>query len=133
MLDQTYHILLVEDSPSEILLFKEAVQAWTRPVCLYIARDAPEALEFLDQPGRTHLDLMILNIHLPGMSGLELLRQIRQREELNSTPAVVLSSSADPAETREALENGASSYHTKPLDFDAYCRIVAHIETCCRR
>ena len=70
MPDRRYQILLVEDSPFEIRLFQEASRTWKRPVCLHIARDAPEALDFLEQPDRPRLDLIITNINLPKMSGL---------------------------------------------------------------
>ena len=131
MSQRTYHILLVEDSPSDVRLFKEAIRAWTSPVCLHIARDAPEALDFLKRSGKPRLDLIITNINLPKMSGLELLRLLRELPELSSVPKMVLTSSANPVDREKALEYGARSYQTKPTDFEQYCRTVADIETCC--
>ncbi len=77
-----------------------------------LARNAKEAAEILKK--RPLPDLMILDLMMPGISGLELLRQMRAREVFDNLPVVILSALADPDQIREGLAAGADRYLTKP-------------------
>src|SRR5215207_6138416 len=107
-------ILSVEDSASDIYLIQRAVAECNRNIQLWTMRDGPEALTFLrkDYP-LTHVPtpvLIILDLSLPKMSGVQLLSHIRQLPAYEATPIVILS--ATPKEEKEAycLQLGATAY-----------------------
>ena len=106
----------------DTLLVGQILAALTLPVKLHVARDGMQALLML--AGHTfEPDLLILDLNLPGISGLEVLRRFHPRE----IPIVVFSSSIEPHERAEALALGAKEYVQKPSDLDAYTGAVRGI------
>ena len=107
-------VLVVEDDP-ETRMLTEALLSGRKGVCLCaLAKDGLEGLELVEQ---TRPDIVLLDLILPGMDGLDFLRTLRRR---NERPAVVVASQAsEPTVIRLAFQLGASYYLIKPLNFDS--------------
>ena len=109
-------ILLVEDDPSiaELAKLQLGQAEFTNEVVL--ARDGLEALDYLFESGREAHQmpcLVLLDLHMPRMDGLEVLRRIRAEERTRFVPVVMLSSSDHPADVRSAYKEGANAYLEK--------------------
>ena len=124
------HILLVEDNPGDVLLTEEAFHAAGVGHDVRVAGDGPAALADLrrglsadDLP-----DIVLLDVNLPGMSGHEVLAEIKDDPELGRLPVLMLSSSKADADVRRAYELHSSCYVAKPVDFDGYLGAVGAIE-----
>ncbi|HZE95654.1 MAG TPA: response regulator [Planctomycetota bacterium] len=112
-------VLLVEDSPDDAELTELAFRMNGIAAELIVARDGVEALEYLHAAGRrTRLpSVILLDLKLPRVDGLEVLRRLRSDERTRSVPIVVLSSSSEESDVLLSYEFGANSYIRKPVDF----------------
>jgi two-component system, chemotaxis family, response regulator Rcp1 len=125
-------ILLVEDSPTDALLTKEALEL--SKVCnhLHLVVDGVEALEFLRQLGKhagaPRPDLILLDLNLPKKDGREVLKEIKSDEQLRLIPVVILTTSAHEADVVKAYGLHANCYIVKPLDFGKFAEVVNNIE-----
>ena len=129
-------ILLVEDNPGEVELAKRALVREQLPHQLMIAQDGQEALDFLlaegQYAGRDPDDmpaLVLLDLNLPVMPGLEVLRRIRTLDRLKRLIVVVLSSSNEKRDLSTSFELGANSYIRKPVDFEKFCSTLKQLCT----
>jgi CheY-like chemotaxis protein len=105
-------VLYVEDNPSNVELLRQVLSL--RPgLALTVATDGPGGLAQAQGGG---WDLLLIDIDLPGMDGMELCRRVRAEPSLAALPMIALSANAMPAETRRALQAGFDAYLTKPLD-----------------
>ena len=128
-------ILLVEDDPNDVFFFKHSVQKAGIFNPVLVASDGREALDCLEGAGR-FADrekypvpcLVVLDLKLPGLSGLEFLRYLREKPELRKLIVVVLTSSLSGADIAQAYELGANAYLVKPSDPDQLTRIVQAIK-----
>lgn len=127
-------ILLVEDNPDDIELTRRALERSHVANSLKIVNDGAEALDYLfgrgDYEGRDREDdpcLVLLDIRLPKVSGLEVLREIRSSPELRRIPVVMLTSSNEESDLIESYEYGANSYIRKPVDFDQFLAAVQQL------
>lgn len=112
-------ILLVEDEPLDRELVKRAAQAANPPCQVVVAMDGAEALELLS--GSTcNYDLVLLDLHLPKLNGLEVLKKIRESESRKSMAVVVLSSSDEAKDIEQSFALGANSYVQKSTDPDEF-------------
>jgi two-component system response regulator len=129
-------ILLVEDDPDDAELtlhaFNSNLEMLTRKI--FHVKDGVEALDFIfaqnafeGQKIRVDLKLIILDLKLPKLNGLEVLRAIREDKRTKMIPAVMLTSSKEKRDILEAYELGVNSYIVKPLSFDTYVKTVASI------
>jgi len=119
-------ILLVEDNPDDAALTELALRKEV-PANLEVARDGREALDYLLNDTNDLPRLVLLDLRLPNVDGLEVLQRIRQHERTCLTPVVILTSSSAPGDVVEAYRNGASSYVHKPVDFDQFAAAVRQI------
>jgi CheY-like chemotaxis protein len=111
-------ILLVEDNPDDEALMLRAFQRSKLANRIEVARDGAEALEFLLGPSARPLPtLVILDLKLPKVDGLEVLRRVRGSERTRTLPVVVLTSSREEQDLVESYRLGANSYVRKPVDF----------------
>lgn len=127
-------ILLVEDNPDDEAL---TLRAFTKnrirnPVV--VARDGVEALDYVFATGKFALRdkaerpaLVLLDLKLPRVDGLEVLRQIRQNEATRLLPVVVLTTSRERQDIRSAYSLGANSYIRKPVDFERFIQTVGQL------
>ena len=111
------HILLVEDNEDDIALTLRAFHKHGLTNPIDIARDGEEALRLLHDPARSLPAVVLLDLKLPLISGLGVLRQIRDHPATRMVPVVVLTSSSEESDLLESYRLGANSYVRKPVDF----------------
>lgn len=125
-------ILLVEDSPTDALLAKEALEL--SKVCnrLHVVVDGVEALEFVRRQGKysssPRPDLILLDLNLPKKDGREVLMEIKSDEQLRIIPVVVLTTSTHETDVLKAYGLHANCYIVKPIDFEKFREVVRSIE-----
>ena len=119
-------ILLVDDSPDDILLTKRALLKNNISNQVVVASDGEEALRYLlpDGEGLPPPVLILLDISLPKIGGLEVLRLIRANERTRYLPTVMLSTSNEQSDILESYELGANSYVRKPVVFNDFAEAV---------
>ena len=116
-------ILLVEDNPDDEELTVRALRMRTT-ADVEVARDGHEALDYLFNDAKSMPQLVLLDLKLPTIDGLEVLRRIRADERTCLTPVVILTSSDAPIDVAAGYRQGANSYVRKPLDFDQFSEAV---------
>jgi two-component system, response regulator len=132
--DAEIEILLVEDNPSDLELALHALQQNNLANRIQIARDGAEALDFLFCRG-PHANrsingapkVVLLDLKLPLVDGLEVLRQVKANPCTRSIPIVVLTSSNEDRDMIESYQLGVNSYITKPVDFEQFTASVRQI------
>jgi len=128
----TRHILLVEDNPDDIFLMKMAFEESTVPNHLHVVEDGEEALNFLrkknpySQSPRPHL--ILLDLNLPRIKGLDVLEQIKLDNDLKDIPVMILTTSNYEDDILKSYQRYANSYITKPVDFDDFIKMIRFIE-----
>jgi CheY-like chemotaxis protein len=118
-------ILLVEDNPDDEALMLRAFGKSQLANRIEVARDGAEAVDYLIGPSPRPLPtLVILDLKLPKVDGLEVLRRVRQAERTRTLPVVVLTSSREEQDLVESYRLGANSYVRKPVDFVQFAEAV---------
>ncbi len=121
-------ILLIENDAASAALTREVMKEVGLHENVTSVRDGDEALAYLrtkeNHAQDAHPDLIFLDLHLPKMSGLEVLREIKSNVAWVATPVVIVSGSADPKEIRKAYELHASCYIRKPSDLNDFLRFM---------
>lgn len=122
-----HRILLAEDNPGDVLLFREALRTCNLAHELTVAEDGEKALLLLEKVGTpdngARPDLIVLDINLPRRSGQDVLRWVRGNPSLAAVPVIVLTSSASPEDKTKALELGANIYIQKSSNLDEILEI----------
>jgi CheY-like chemotaxis protein len=124
-------ILLVEDSLADARLTARAVDAWSVPTSLAVARDGDEALTLLRKKAAVASrlpDLILLDLNLPTLHGFEVLESIKADEQLRQIPVVVLTTSDDGDDVRRAYSLYANCYIVKPSSLSEFMAAVKSIE-----
>jgi len=132
MSDKT--ILLVEDNPDDVTLTLRALKKNNLLNEVVVARDGVEALDFLFCEGSyknrapEHLpELILLDLKLPKVDGLEVLKRIRANERTKLLPVVILTSSNEQSDIISGYELGVNSYIRKPVDFEQFIEAVRQL------
>ncbi len=112
-------ILLIEDNPDDEALTRRALQKNNVTNEMVVAHDGQEALDYLFGPGRLP-QLILLDLKLPKIDGLEVLRRLRAEERTRLLPVVVLTSSNEERDLVTSYSLGANSYVRKPVDFKEF-------------
>ena len=121
-------ILLVEDNADDEQLTLRAMRQSDVPNIIRVARDGAEAVDQLFGPNAARLpDLILLDLKLPKISGLEVLQRIRAEDKTKALPVVVLTSSDEERDIVESYNLGANSYIRKPVDFDEFIDAVRQL------
>jgi two-component system, chemotaxis family, response regulator Rcp1 len=125
--EQTFQILLVEDNPGDIYLFRQALKGAGLNFELTVIEDGAEALAFAKRDGKYAgspvPDLAVLDVNLPKIQGTEVLGAMRQNEELAHVPVALMTSSATPGDQAMSKEFNVTRYIMKPLDLEDFLQI----------
>lgn len=124
-------ILLVEDSPADVRLIREALKDTPVPVTLTVAQDGVEAMEILLSiaEGRgTRPDLVLLDLNLPRKNGREVLAEVKTSPALKQIPVLVMTSSRADEDVAAAYALNANCYIAKPCELNDYVSVVRAIE-----
>ena len=125
-IDRTIEILLVEDNPNDEMLALHAFKKHNLANKIHVVRDGAEALEFIFCTG-AYADrvpenprVILLDIKLPLVDGMEVLRQVRADPRTRLVPVVMLTSSSEERDMIDSYKLGVNSYIVKPVDFDQF-------------
>ena len=127
-------ILLVEDNDDDILITRKALKEAKMVNEVYVVRAGQEALNFLQHRG-TYQDattspksgLILLDINMPKMSGLDVLAYVKKDRELKRIPVVLLTSSKREQDVTKGYENGCNSFLQKPVEFERFVELITEI------
>ncbi|HEY1181503.1 MAG TPA: response regulator [Rhodocyclaceae bacterium] len=126
-------VLLVEDDPGDVILTQEGLRASKLHINLHVVDNGEKALAFLHRtppyedaprPG-----LIILDLNLPRVNGMEVLKEIKTNEDLQTIPTVILTTSRAEEDVVRSYKLGANCYVSKPLNLDEFVKVVGSIES----
>jgi CheY-like chemotaxis protein len=125
-------ILLVEDNPGDVRLTQEALKEGKLYNNMRVVNDGVEAMAFLRNEGKyadvIQPDVILLDLNLPRMSGLEVLAAIKEDENLKRIPVVVLTTSESEQDILDSYNSYANCYITKPVDLEQFIKVVQSVE-----
>jgi CheY-like chemotaxis protein len=131
MSEEAAEMLLVEDSPDDVAFFVRAFDKARLAARLHVVSDGAEALEFVFRTGvyahrnpASRLKVIFLDLKLPKVNGLEVLRRLKADPRIRTIPVVAWSSSQEERDLVESYATGVNSYVVKPMDFDEFERSV---------
>lgn len=134
MESKSVEILLIEDNPYEAELTIRGLKKHNFANNLYHIDDGADALDFIFERGKFKDHnmaglprLILLDIKLPRVDGIEILRQIKANEKTKSIPVVILTSSKENQDVKACYDLGVNSYIVKPVDFDSFSKAVADL------
>lgn len=129
-------ILLVEDNPDDVVLTQMALKKCRIPNKLEVVWDGEEALDFLFSRGNysnrdpdQNPSLILLDLKIPCISGLEVLQQIRASKKTSPIPVVVLTSSSEEKDRMESLKMGANNFFRKPVSFNQFMELIQQLSS----
>ena len=128
-------ILLVEDDPADIMITQRALRESAFPVELLVVRDGQEAVDYLLRQG-VHAgdplwrspDLILLDLNLPKLTGLEVLHRVRATPELRAVPVIVLTTSKRQEDIQQTYSAGANTYIEKPRELARFVEVLQTIQ-----
>lgn len=123
-------ILLVEDNPVDIDLTRRAFARSRSLGPISVAHDGEQALGMIPRwdAGERPPSLILLDINLPRVNGIEVLRQLKAHPKYRCIPVIMLSSSSEDRDLADAYTLGVNSYIVKPVDYDRFVEAAGHIE-----
>jgi len=123
-------ILLVEDRATDLDLTKRACARRRLLNPLEVARDGEEALAYIDrwESGERLPVFILLDLRLPKVSGLDVLRHLKKHPKFSAIPVIVLTTSTEDCDIEEAYRLGCNSYITKPVEFSKFMEVASQIE-----
>jgi two-component system, chemotaxis family, response regulator Rcp1 len=125
-------VLLVEDSPGDVRLTREAFKDAKVHINMHVASDGMQAMAFLKREGEhanaPRPDMILLDLNLPKKDGREVLEEIKESPALKSIPVVILTTSASEADILRSYQLHANCYITKPVDLDGFLEVVKSID-----
>lgn len=134
MIEKPIEILLVEDNPNDVELTLHALRKNNITNRIHVVRDGAEALDFLFRTGayaersaQNGPKVILLDLKLPLVDGLEVLRRIKSDARTRTIPVVVLTSSREERDIVESYQLGVNSYITKPVDFQQFTEAVRNL------
>jgi len=123
-------IMLVEDNALDLDLTLRAFKSQKLDNPVVVARDGEEALGFIDKwdNGAPLPVVILLDLKMPKVNGLEVLKVLKQHPEYKTIPVVVLTTSAESSDVKSAYQLGANSYIVKPVSFEKFIEVAKHVE-----
>ena len=132
MSNLAFEVLLVEDDFGDVELTQAALAKSKLKINLRVVNDGEEAIAFLHRDGQysdaVRPNLILLDLNLPGLSGLEILAAIKGNQQLKSIPIVILTTSDAEVDILQSYELGVNCYVTKPIGLKEFIKIVDSIE-----
>jgi chemotaxis family two-component system response regulator Rcp1 len=126
-------VLLVEDSPGDVRLTREAFKDAKVHINLHVASDGAEAMVFLKREGKyanvPRPDLILLDLNLPKKDGREVLEEIKENPTLKTIPVVILTTSSSEADILRSYQLHANCYITKPVGLEGFLTVVKSIDS----
>lgn len=113
-------ILLVEDDAVDVMTLKRVFRKIAVENPLHVCSDGEKALDWLSKHRKEKPGLILLDLNMPRMNGLEFLRTLKEDEDLRVIPVVVLTTSADPNDRAESFLNNAAGYMLKSIDYQEF-------------
>jgi CheY-like chemotaxis protein len=126
-------ILLVEDNPNDVELTIQGLRAVNLANDIFVVHDGDEALQYLYRRGKysdrseANPAVILLDLKLPKVSGLDVLKSIKSDSNLRKIPTVMLTSSSQESDLMESYENGVNAYVVKPIDFQNFNEAIKHL------
>jgi CheY-like chemotaxis protein len=126
-------ILIVEDDPRDVELTLTALEEYNLANAVVVTRDGQEALDYLHRRGKFNARsdgnpaVMLLDLKLPKVDGLEVLKEVRSDEHLKMIPVVVLTSSHEEKDMMRSYQLGVNAYVVKPVDFHEFVNAVKEL------
>jgi chemotaxis family two-component system response regulator Rcp1 len=129
---EAIEVLLVEDSPGDVRLTREALKDAKVHISLHVATDGIEAMAYLERTGMyvsvSRPDLILLDLNLPRKDGREVLKEIKESPSLRTIPVVILTTSSSDADVLQSYHLHANCYISKPVDLDGFLKVVRSID-----
>jgi CheY-like chemotaxis protein len=118
-------VILAEDNPGDVFLVRRALDAQNLNYDLVLARDGEQAIHLLNEAaaGQRTIDLLLVDLNLPRHDGAEVLRSMRQHENMKDIPVIVLTSSDSPLDHERCMQLGAAKYFHKPSNLAEYMQL----------
>lgn len=127
-------VLLVEDNPSDVKLAIKSLERYNLANKILVVHDGAEALDYLygrdkfkNKNTQEKLKLILLDLKLPKVDGIEVLKMIKEDEKLKTIPVVILTSSKEDKDIANGYKYGVNSYIVKPVDFEQFSKAVADL------
>ena len=128
MSDERVDIVIVEDDPSDAELITRVFRKHNMVNKIVLLKDGAEALDFFfGRDARENPKVILLDLKLPKVNGVEVLQRLKSNERTKDVPVVVLTSSAESRDIRDAYDLGVNSYVTKPIRFEEFASAVAEL------
>ena len=129
---QPVHVLLVEDDPGDVLMTKEAFEHYKLRNVLHAVTDGEQALQYLrrtgDYAGAPRPGLILLDLNLPRLDGLEVLAELKADPALKVIPVVILTTSQAQQDVLRSYALHANAYVSKPVDFETFMEVIRQID-----
>jgi two-component system response regulator len=133
-MSEPVEILLVEDNPNDVKLALRAFKTHNLANSVFVVRDGAEALEYIfctdryaERKGQDNPRVILLDLKLPLVDGIEVLRRIKGDPATHSVPVVVMTTSKEEPDIAECYRLGVNSYIVKPVDFDQFTDAVRQL------
>lgn len=132
-MDTEIELVLIEDNPSDVELLMRSVKKHRLVNKIVVLKDGAEALDFFFEQNGPNTDartplVILLDLKLPKVDGMEVLRRLKSDERTKEIPVIVLTASQEDRDLKDAYRYGVNSYVTKPIDFKDFDQIVSQLE-----
>lgn len=121
-------ILMAEDEENDVEFTREAFKNGKISNTLNVVSDGDQVLPYLEDPAKPTPDLILLDLNMPKMSGLEVLDQLKKHDRFKKIPVVILTSSNSEEDIAKSYENHANCYVRKPVGYEQFGEIIEAIE-----
>jgi CheY-like chemotaxis protein len=134
MRDNLLDIIMVEDNAADIEMAMHALQEYNLANRVKVLRDGADAIQYIFREGKysdsgisDHPTVILLDIRLPNIDGLDILKRIRSDERTKTIPVVLITSSSEDSDRSKGYDFGVNSFITKPIEFDKFAKAIAQI------